>query len=149
MNTGPGKGMNTAPGSGTGSGRDPGSNRRRTGAAYESLAAEFLRSQGFSILERNFRTRAGEIDLIAMDGGYLCFIEVKYRKNDRMGMPAESVGIRKQRRILAVSQYYLSIHHLNGACVRYDVVEIVGDRIRVLKDCFGGYRPRMGKNTIS
>ena len=67
-------------------------NKRETGTRKEELAADFLTRRGVKILERNFRCRQGEIDLIGMDGQYLVFVEVKYRKTARNGMPAEAGG---------------------------------------------------------
>ena len=66
-------------------------NKREVGAAYEEAAAVFLEKNGVRILERNFRCRQGEIDLIGRDGEYLVFFEVKYRKNADAGLPAEAV----------------------------------------------------------
>ena len=68
-------------------------NKRETGTRKEELAADFLTRRGVKILERNFRCRQGEIDLIGMDGQYLVFVEVKYRKTARNGMPAEGLAI--------------------------------------------------------
>ena len=65
-------------------------NKREVGAAYEEAAAVFLEKNGVRILERNFRCRQGEIDLIGRDGEYLVFFEVKYRKNADAGFPAEA-----------------------------------------------------------
>lgn len=111
-------------------------NRRRIGAERERIAADFLRGMGYTILELNYRTRAGEIDIIAEDGGTLCFVEVKYRSSTAFGYPGEAVGAAKQKKIIAVSRYYMTVHHLWGRGMRYDVAEIIGDRIRVLKGCF-------------
>ncbi len=115
-------------------------NKRSLGARYENLAAEYLASRGYEIWERNYRCRTGEIDLIAMDtaDGSICFIEVKYRKTDRYGLPSEAVSVRKQQKILAVSRHYLQARGLYGAACRYDVAEILGDRIRLIKNAFGG-----------
>ena len=66
-------------------------NRRQIGTEEEALAAEFLEGRGYRIVERNFRCRLGEIDLIARDGSVLVFIEVKYRKTGAYGDPAEAV----------------------------------------------------------
>ena len=60
-------------------------NRRKEGAYYENLVAEYLKTQGYEILEKNYRCRIGEIDLIAKEGETLVFVEVKYRRNDKMG----------------------------------------------------------------
>ena len=94
------------------------------------------------MLERNFRCRTGEIDIIAEDlsDGSLCFVEVKYRSSLKYGYPKEAVDAGKQLKILKVSQYYLLTHRefpAEKTKVRYDVVEILGDRIRVLKNAFG------------
>lgn len=61
-------------------------NRRQTGAAYERCAGEYLRTQGYELIAYNFRCRQGEIDIIARDGRYLVFVEVKYRKNGQSGV---------------------------------------------------------------
>ena len=118
--------------------RNGSGNRRKTGAEYEAAAAAWLETKGYRILERNYRTRLGEIDLIAEEGDTLCFIEVKYRSSAGYGMPAEAVTPHKQQKILAVSRHYLTVHGCWDRSIRYDVVEILGDRIRVLKNSFGG-----------
>ena len=113
-------------------------NRRAVGTSYEALAARFLETAGYQILCRNFRTRHGEIDLIAFDQKEeaLVFVEVKYRKDGRYGMPAEAVGKRKQEQILGAAERYLSQTGLFASAVRFDVVEILGDKIRVIKNAF-------------
>ena len=72
-------------------------NKRQLGTVYEQKAAAYLQQQGYEILECNFRCRLGEIDIIAREGGYLCFVEVKYRSGDGYGSPLEAVGVYKQR----------------------------------------------------
>ena len=69
-------------------------NQRQLGSLYEERATEYLKTKGYRILERNFRNRMGEIDIIAKDGAYFCFIEVKYRTSNRYGSPLEAVGYR-------------------------------------------------------
>ena len=113
-------------------------NKRKTGAEYENAAAAWLETKGYRILEHNYRTRLGEIDLIAEDGDYLCFIEVKYRSGTGFGMPAEAVDRRKQQKILAVSKYYLTVKGYWNRSIRYDIVEVLGNQIRVIRNCFGG-----------
>ena len=83
----------------TGSGKENRLNTRAKGAEYEARAAEFLESRGYEILERNFRCAYGEIDLIARQGSGLIFVEVKYRKNRRAGLPEEAVSLLKQQKI--------------------------------------------------
>ena len=98
-------------------------NRRALGKAYEEKAAAFLESRGYEILERNFSSPGGEIDLIARDGQYLVFVEVKLRKSDRFAAAAEYVDRRKQERIKSTAQMWLSTHP-SGLQPRFDVIEI-------------------------
>lgn len=113
-------------------------NKRSLGSEKEQIAAEYLKKQGYRILEMNFRCRQGEIDLIGCDGKYLVFIEVKYRTDGRAGAPEESVTRAKQRTILQVAKYYLYRHRLSECTpCRFDVVGIVGDEIRLIRDAFG------------
>ena len=112
-------------------------NKRETGTRKEELAAEFLTRHGVKILERNFRCRQGEIDLIGRDGRYLVFFEVKYRKTARNGMPAEAVGYVKQQRIRYTAQMYLYSHrYREDTPCRFDVVSILGDQITWIRDAF-------------
>ena len=113
-------------------------NRRKTGTGYEELAAAWLEQRGYEILERNFRTKMGEIDLIARHRGYLVFIEVKYRKDRKSGAPEEAVDWRKQRRIMEAAGVYLCRHGYSPDwSMRFDVVAIEGDQIRVIENAFG------------
>ena len=110
---------------------------KRTGLYYETQAAVFLEKQGYQILERNFRCPAGEIDLIAKEGGYLCFVEVKYRSERETGTPEEAVDARKQKRISRAALYYLMKQGLGDTTpCRFDVVGIRPDGIRVTKNAF-------------
>lgn len=111
-------------------------NKRNTGKQYESLAAEYLQRQGMVILERNYRNRTGEIDLIGRDGEFLVFVEVKYRRDLRTGDPAEAVTARKQQRIRRTAQYYLYSHRCGNVPCRFDVVSILGEEIRWIPDAF-------------
>lgn len=112
-------------------------NKRRTGIHYEEIAAAFLEQQKYEILERNYYTARGEIDLIARDGEYLVFIEVKYRRDSRKGYPEEAVDSRKQHHIMEASRYYLYHNRYpeNTPC-RFDVVSILGEEIRLIQDAF-------------
>ncbi len=112
-------------------------NKRLIGSDYEARAASHLEALGYEIIEKNYRDQHGEIDLIAKDGNYLVFIEVKYRKNGKMGDPAEAVTWQKQKTIRHTARYYMLTHGLGSdtAC-RFDVVAILGEDIRVLQDAF-------------
>ena len=102
------------------------SNRTR-GADGERLAAQYLERRGYRILEHNYRTRMGEIDLIAKDGGTLVFVEVKARTDERFGGPAEAITKAKQARIGRLAQQYLAARRLADRLCRFDVVLIRGD----------------------
>ena len=110
---------------------------RRTGSEYEARAAEYLTAKGYRILEKNFRCRQGEIDLIARDGSYLVFVEVKYRSSLAKGAPAEAVGPLKQRRIRQTAVFYLYSRGLglDSPC-RFDVVSITGNEILLIQNAF-------------
>ena len=111
-------------------------NRRQIGTEEEALAAEFLEGRGYRIVERNFRCRLGEIDLIARDGSVLVFIEVKYRKTGAYGDPAEAVDYRKQKKISRVAEYYCwKKQKLNQPC-RFDVICVLGQEIRHIVNAF-------------
>lgn len=112
-------------------------NKRGIGTHYEEIAANYLKAQGLILLERNFRSRQGEIDLIARDGAYLVFVEVKYRRDERKGAPAEAVGYQKQVHIRKVAAYYLYSHHYaeTTAC-RFDVISVVGTDITWIQNAF-------------
>lgn len=115
-------------------------NTRQLGAQQEALAADYLERQGFRILARNFRCRAGEIDLIAEEDGCLVFVEVKYRTGLRKGYPMEAVHAAKQRTIYRVAQWYMQQRHVpeNTRC-RFDVVSILGSEVTLIRNAFGGF----------
>lgn len=107
------------------------------GSGYEQMAAEFLRREGYEILERNFRYRQGEIDIIAREGVYLVFVEVKYRRDRGSGAPEEAVDRRKQQRICRTAAYYMVKRRVYDTCpCRFDVVAVEGRQIRLYRDAF-------------
>ncbi len=112
-------------------------NKRALGTEYESRAAAYLTENGYRVLERNYRCKKGEIDLIAREKRYLVFLEVKYRSSSRDGTAAQAVDIRKQNRIIGAAKWYLMEHHLpeNQPC-RFDVIAIDGSQITLIKDAF-------------
>lgn len=112
-------------------------NTRKIGTDKEALAVRFLCENGMRILEQNFRTRQGEIDIIGLHDGYLVFVEVKYRKNDRHGVAEAAVDHRKQCRICKTADYYRYIHHYgDNTAVRYDVLAIQDEEIRWIRNAF-------------
>ncbi len=112
-------------------------NKRQTGRDYERQAALFLEEKGYRILACNYGTRYGEIDLVALEGEVLCFVEVKYRRNSSCGWPQESVGWQKQRKISYAATVYLMKEKIPlDRPMRFDVVSIVGDAFTLIKDAF-------------
>lgn len=111
-------------------------NKRTIGSRYERIAANFLSMQGYTVIELNFRVRDAEIDIIARDGNTLCFVEVKYRKNLAYGYPAEAVDWHKRLKIAEAARCYVRDKHLYNTELRFDIVEIAGDKIRIIKDAF-------------
>jgi putative endonuclease len=106
----------------------------RRGTAGEDRACQHLRRQGFAILERNFRCRTGEIDIVARDGDTLVFVEVKERGDASHGGAVEAVTLAKRRRVVRAARQWASIHGESESRVRFDVVAIdpgpEGSRIR-------------------
>ena len=117
-------------------------NRHELGSRYEEEAAAFLADKGFQILEKNFRCRLGEIDLIAREGRYLVFVEVKYRSSRGCGDPTEAVELKKQRRIVQTARYYLLTHGLGEDMpCRFDVASILDGEFRLIRDAFWADSP--------
>ncbi len=98
--------------------------RRHTGESGESIAVKFLKKNGYKIIERNYRCKLGEIDIIAQDNRVLAFIEVKARRTDEFGGPKWAVTPRKQRKISMVALKYLKETEQMGKKARFDVVAI-------------------------
>lgn len=122
-------------------------NRRETGEHYEEKALEYMKSEGFLLLQKNFRCRSGEIDLIGIHGNCLVFAEVKYRYSARSGYPEEAVDRRKQERICRTSDYYRLTHRqYERMQVRYDVVAVLAEEVRWHQNAFDY---RMGKYLCS
>jgi len=99
-------------------------NLRQKGNFYEELAARYLKAKGYEILARRYRSRSGEIDLVAKDGGTIVFVEVKGRQTTRFGLPQEAVDRRKQRRLRRTAQHYLWRRGLAERLCRFDVIVI-------------------------
>lgn len=97
------------------------------GKDAEDRACQYLQSRGLQLLQRNYRSRRGEIDLILQDKDSLVFVEVRYRSHSRFGSAVESVDRRKQSRLIACAQHYMLTHADNcqQPC-RFDVVSIMG-----------------------
>ena len=114
--------------------------RAAAGAAAEALAARFLAQRGLTIVERNWRRRCGEIDLIARDGETLVFVEVRLRRGGDFGGAAASITAAKRARIVAAAGLYLARLPRTPPC-RFDAILLDAldpARIEWLRDVFGG-----------
>jgi putative endonuclease len=95
------------------------------GKAAEREAVEFLKTKGYEILKLNYKTRLGEIDIIAKDKDTVCFVEVKARRFLSLGQPSEAVSFKKQGHIAKAAVYYLKINNLLESPARFDVLSIL------------------------
>lgn len=101
------------------------------------MAAVYLKSRFYQILEKNFRCKCGEIDIIAKKGEYYVFIEVKYRTTAESGLPAEAVTKPKQQHIKKTAAYYLMQNDLyDKVSCRFDVIDILGTKLTHYKNAF-------------
>ncbi len=98
--------------------------KHEVGKLGEKIACEYLESNGYKIIQRNFTTKKGEIDIIARDNEEIVFIEVKTRSNYKYGKPVEAVNEIKQRHMLNTIKYYLYINKLENNFIRIDTIEI-------------------------
>ncbi len=112
------------------------------GSLGEDIAETYLRQIGYTILQRNFRCKIGEIDIIGRDGDYICFIEVKTRYGSLYGNPCESVTYSKRQKIYKTAEMYIMKKRLAKFNFRFDVMEIILNScnnipsIRLIKDAF-------------
>lgn len=112
-------------------------NKRKVGFDKEEMAAQHLIENGYEIIERNFYTKFGEIDLIAKDQGCLVFLEVKYRSSTKFGYPEEAVDRNKMQKMIRCAGFYLLKNRIEeGVPSRFDVVAILGDEIKVIKNAY-------------
>lgn len=102
-------------------------NKREIGTRYEEMACDYLHKNGVHMLEKNFRCRQGEIDIIGQDKETLVFFEVKYRATMKNGAAEEAVTPEKQRKICRTADYYRYCHNYGeDRPIRYDVIAING-----------------------
>jgi len=97
----------------------------QAGMQAQQQAESYLTGKGYSILERNYRIRTGEVDIIAQHGSYVVFVEVKFRRGTDFGLPRESVGVAKQQRIVRTAMHYVSVRSISDRDFRFDVIEII------------------------
>jgi len=107
--------------------------RQVEGDAAEELALHYLQQRGLTPMQRNFRCKGGEIDLVMQESGCLVFVEVRKRADTRHGGAAASVTARKQARLIIAAQVFLQRYRMPPAC-RFDVIAIDGNTIEWLKN---------------
>lgn len=116
--------------------------RRHVGQAAEEAAADYLEQVGYRILVRNHRSRLGELDVVALDGSCIVFVEVRAKRSARFGTAEESVSPAKQRRLVRLAGEFLGRMGLSGRECRFDVVAVEMDEnarpvaIRLVRDAF-------------
>ncbi|HCQ5548944.1 TPA: YraN family protein [Clostridioides difficile] len=99
-------------------------NNKEKGDFGEEIAVNYLLSKGARILEKNYRLKIGEIDIIAKMGREVIFVEVKSRSNIKFGYPCESISYKKRKKIIGIANYYIIKNNLNNTPVRFDVIEV-------------------------
>jgi len=102
------------------------------GEKGEKAAAEYLENNGYHVIERNYKCKLGEIDIIAVDNDTIAFIEVKTRSSDAYGQPGEAVNYHKQKKIIQAALSYISNKKLFDWMSRFDVVEVITDSDRII-----------------
>ncbi|MEO6776389.1 MAG: YraN family protein [Kofleriaceae bacterium] len=107
-----------------------------TGAANEDVAASYLHGRGYRIVERNFKTKLGELDIIARDGAVLCFVEVRSRTTDLFGDAIETVDHVKRARVSRMAQVYLAWRKPEFELARFDVLGITGAHVTLIRDAW-------------
>ena len=118
---------------------------KKIGSYGEAIASKYLLNEGYALLNNNFSCRFGEIDIVALRGDIISFIEVKSRYDSLFGEPKESITYFKCKRIIRSAEYYLLKNKLYNYIVRFDVIEIKFNRnnnnytINFLEDAFRGY----------
>ena len=116
--------------------------RKTLGVIGEELANQYLRRRGYQMLFRNYRTTVGEIDLIARDRKTIVFVEVRTRRSDVAGTPAESITYRKRTQIIRNAKFFLHRYGMDEALCRFDVVTVLFPEkgepdVQVIQDAFG------------
>ncbi len=113
---------------------------KQLGATGEAVAAKYYQQNGYLLLNHNYRTRMGEVDLILYKDGGIVFAEVKTRTDTRKASPAEAVDAHKRRRLIAAAQLYLQRSPYADVLARFDLVEVIptsrGWQVHCIRDAF-------------
>lgn len=99
-------------------------NNKEKGDFGEEIAVNYLLSKGVEILEKNYRLKIGEVDIIASIGNEIVFVEVKSRTTIKYGYPCESVSFKKRKKIIDVAKYYIIKNNLHNTPIRFDIIEV-------------------------
>lgn len=111
--------------------------KKLLGRLGELTTARFLKKKGYKIIDKNFTNKIGEVDLIALYGDLLVFIEVKTRSSTQYGNPSDAVDYNKQRKYVLLCESYLLLHkEYKNKCVRFDVVEVLNGEINHIENAF-------------
>lgn len=102
--------------------------RKKIGEIGERLACDFLKRKGYKIIDQNYRTRGGEIDIVAKEGDFFVFVEVKTRTNRTFGFPEEAIDSRKLHKLAQTAEQYFIAHHLYNQNYRIDAVSVEIDQ---------------------
>lgn len=110
-------------------------NKRKQGDFYEEAVSQYLISNGIEIIERNYRCKLGEIDIIGKQDDTIIFFEVKYRKSNAYGYAVEAVDYRKRKKIISCAKFYIAFKNIDSY-IRFDVIGITGDEFEWIKNAF-------------
>jgi len=110
--------------------------KREIGVEGEDMAVKALKKKGYKIIEKNYRSKFGEIDIVAEDKGYLVFVEVKRRSSGSFGGPFAAIDGKKKEHIIRSAQYYLKSHKCFNRRARFDVVGIDGEKLKIIQHAF-------------
>lgn len=111
--------------------------KKLLGRLGEGKAEKFLRKKKYKIIEKNYKTKFAECDLIALYGNLLVFIEVKTRSSIAYGNPADAVDVAKQRKYVKIAEYFLMMNEkYKDFAVRFDVIEVLNDEVNHIEGAF-------------
>ncbi len=111
-------------------------NKRAIGAEAEDWAVKALKKEGYKVVERNYQSPFGELDIIAEEKGFLVFVEVKRRDTDSFGDPLDAITAIKKRHMIRSALFYMKSHRLGEGRVRFDVIGIGTKGIKLVRNAF-------------
>jgi putative endonuclease len=111
-------------------------NRKEIGRKNEKLAQNFLKDNGYEIIQTNFQCKFGEIDIICKENNNLVFVEVRSKSYDYFGTPEETVEYQKQQKIIKTANYFIEKSKIDYEEVRFDVISILDGKIKHIKNAF-------------